>query len=126
MTIHPEDIKIGDTLYRVEEVHNWIHGRSNKIKMVDEDGVEWFRYEKPNIEYVIESWEVIGKVTPMIEGEVEDSEHSYTIDIVLKNKKTSEKETECILFDKPLMDYFTDLGDAESVRQDKENNYKNI
>ena len=55
MTIHPEDIKIGDTLYRVEEVHNWIHGRSNKIKMVDDEGVEWFRYERPNIEYVIES-----------------------------------------------------------------------
>ena len=126
MTINPNDIKIGDTLYNVKEVHNWFHGRSNKIKMVDEDGVEWFRYEKPNIEYVIESWEVIGKVTPMIEGEIEESEHSYTIDIVLRNKKTSEKETECILLDKPLPYYFIDIADAESVRQDKENNYNNL
>ena len=126
MTTNPNDIKIGDTLYRVTEVHNWIFGRSSKIKMVDDEGVEWFRYEKPNVEYVVESWEVIGKVTPIIEGEVEDSDHSYTIDIVLRNKKTSEKETESILLDTSLPNFFTDIADAESVRQDKENDYNNL
>jgi len=41
-----------------------------KIRKVDNDGVTWYRYDKEIRDYNIEEWEVTGKITFLVEGEL--------------------------------------------------------
>lgn len=60
--------KIGDKFYQVWEKVNG-SGR-NKILMVDDEGIEWYRHEEPIRSYRIEEWTVVGRGTFTLEGEL--------------------------------------------------------
>jgi len=80
------DKKIGNVLYSVDKKYNTFGNA--KIKTVI-DGVEWFRYEKPRIEYFVKSYVIVGKITHILEGEIENPEE-YSDMFVLENCETKE------------------------------------
>lgn len=65
-------LKFGDTVFVVNEKNNAFI--KNKIKMTDQHGVEWFRYDLDNWEYSIIETVYCGRVTYNEEGEVRFSE----------------------------------------------------
>lgn len=73
-----ESLKFGDKVYVAkEENHSF---RVKKIRMVDAEGIEWYRYDKPRWTFSIEEIVYCGKVTFIEEGEVrfdEDRETQY-------------------------------------------------
>lgn len=60
--------KIGDKFWRVAKAFNRLSGQANKVKMVDTNGVEWYRYDKDNISLDLMEVEVVGTYEPVIEG----------------------------------------------------------
>ena len=71
-----ENMKFGDTVYSVKTVNNAF--RKNKLTFTDADGNEWYRYDKPNWEYIIEELIYCGKSTYIEEGEVRFDEDHMT------------------------------------------------
>ena len=57
---------IGDKFWVLSVMKNW---NSNKIKMVDAEGIEWYRYPEGKNTYKIDELEVVGKLFFNIEGE---------------------------------------------------------
>lgn len=71
-----EKLKFGDVVYIVKEQNNAFSKK--KLKMVDSDGVEWFRYDRDHWEYSIEEIVYCGRVTFIEEGEVRFNEDRQT------------------------------------------------
>jgi hypothetical protein len=63
-----EKLKFGDVVYVVKEQNNAFSKK--KLKMVDDSGVEWFRYDLDNWVYSIEEIVYCGRVTYIEEGDV--------------------------------------------------------
>ena len=57
---------IGDKFWQVSIVPLW---NSEKIKMIDADGMEWYRYPNGRHKYEINELEIIGRLFFRIEGE---------------------------------------------------------
>jgi hypothetical protein len=64
------EFEVGDRVYHVKITNNAFSRQ--KLKMVDSDGVEWYRYDKPIREYDIEEATVIGIVRYQVEGILAD------------------------------------------------------
>ncbi len=60
--------KVGDKFYEVVEDPNAFSRK--KISMTDDNGIEWYRYDKPIRSYRIQAWTIVGRVTPVVEGEL--------------------------------------------------------
>lgn len=56
---------IGDKYWVLSVSKNW---NSEKIKMVDSNGVEWYRYPEDQNNYRIDELEIVGKLYHRIEG----------------------------------------------------------
>lgn len=56
---------IGEKFWVLSVMKNW---KSEKIKMVDENGLEWYRYPDGRNHYKIDELEIIGKLYHRIEG----------------------------------------------------------
>ena len=69
--------KIGDKFWCVRKEFNRLRGHVNKIKMVDADGVEWFRYDKDVVDYDLSVVDVVGTFQAVIEGENIWNEEEY-------------------------------------------------
>lgn len=67
---------LGDKYYYVSESLNSF--RRRKITKIDESGVEWHRYDMPTRTYDIHEYVVMGKVTPIIEGELTECDWSLS------------------------------------------------
>jgi hypothetical protein len=59
---------IGDKFWRVNKIFNRLTGAQKKLKMVDADGVEWYRYDKQNVEFQLTQAEIVGKYNAIVEG----------------------------------------------------------
>lgn len=70
--IDPNGMQLGDAVCVVNEKNNWF--RREKIKFVDENGIEWYRYDRDHYEWSISELVYCGKVTVIEEGEV-DKDH---------------------------------------------------
>jgi hypothetical protein len=109
-------VKVGDTLYRTQRINHFFSQK--KLRMVDANGIEWYRYDKDRFEYIIETLTVVGKVTPTVEGEIDDGD--YAIIRVYANVNGDKGKTE--LWQHLGEDQcdennvFFDLGDAEAYR----------
>lgn len=66
--------KFGYIIYEVDEKNNAFHKK--KLKMVDADGIEWYRYDRPHYEYSIKEIIYCGKVSHIISGVV-DTDNIY-------------------------------------------------
>ncbi len=106
------DKKIGDKFYCVKIIYNTFNNK--KIKTVI-DGIEWFRYEKPKVEYIVESYVLIGKVTYNIEGEVINKEEYETV-YSLENYETKEKCEVFSSFDTNYETWFDTYKEAVSFK----------
>lgn len=62
-------LNIGDTVLLVDETCNAF--MKQKIKIVDADGIEWFRYDRPNWSYTITEVTLCGFVNVAFVGEVD-------------------------------------------------------
>lgn len=57
---------IGDKFWQVRKVFSALD--RNKVKMTDADGVEWYRYDKQNVEFQLTQVEIVGTFNAIIEG----------------------------------------------------------
>ena len=57
---------IGEKFWQVSITPIW---NSEKIKMIDADGVEWYRYPNGKHKYTIDELEIVGRLFFRIEGE---------------------------------------------------------
>ena len=57
---------IGEKFWVLNVMKNW---NSNKIKMIDAEGTEWYRYPDGTNTYKIDELEIVGKLFFTIEGE---------------------------------------------------------
>ena len=74
-------MNIGDNLYCITKVINALS--RNKIIMVDAQGVEWYRYDKPISEFSLETHTVVGRTIVTVEGTIDENdmvENSYFTD----------------------------------------------
>lgn len=71
-----EDLKFGDDVYIVKIKNNAF--AKNRITTIDENGIEWFRYDRDHWEYSIEQIQYCGRVTFLEEGEVRFNEERET------------------------------------------------
>lgn len=60
-------LEVGQTLWKVRVRLNTPR---KKLKMVDKDGVTWYRYDKEFRDYSIVQWKIIGRIEYVIEGEI--------------------------------------------------------
>lgn len=73
-----QDLKFGDNVYVVHIKNNAF--AKKRITMADENGIEWYRYDRDHWEYSIEQIQYCGKLTFIEEGEVrfnEELENEY-------------------------------------------------
>lgn len=61
-------LRIGDKIFHIEEEFNSFSRK--KIVMVDQEGLEWYRYDKQLRVYSIKEYACVGKCTPVIAGKV--------------------------------------------------------
>jgi hypothetical protein len=115
---YAKDINVGDLVYTVESVYHWINGHRQRLTMIDDEGNEWHRYDKPGIEYHVDTWAVKGKVVTTFEGELPDDEKisDYTDSIFLENVKTKERNTLVGVCGNPLENVYLCSGDAQSAK----------
>lgn len=57
---------IGEKFWVLNVMKNW---KSEKIKMIDSEGTEWYRYPDGTNTYKIDELEIVGKLFFTIEGE---------------------------------------------------------
>lgn len=72
--INVDNLKLGDTIYHVSEVYNFDR---QLITMTDDFGYIWHRYDKDRLTYTISAMILVGRVVPVIEGEVLLDEDRY-------------------------------------------------
>jgi hypothetical protein len=74
-------MNIGDNLYCISKVINALS--RNKIVMIDEAGIEWYRYDKPINEFSLETHAIVGRTIVSVEGTIDENdmiENSYFTD----------------------------------------------
>ena len=74
--INPDNLTFGDIVYVVNEKNNCFS--KQKIKMIDDNGVEWFRYDRDHWEYSISQIVYCGRVDFTEQGEVRFEEARQT------------------------------------------------
>ena len=70
-------LRIGDKIFHTQEEFNAFSRK--KIVMVDQNNVEWYRYNKPARSYSIKEFTYVGKCTPVISGKVMAEEVNDTM-----------------------------------------------
>lgn len=65
-------MNIGDKIYYVAKKYNSFSRQ--KITVVDENGIEWYRYDKPAIELILETHTIVGKIESIEYGIVPEEE----------------------------------------------------
>ena len=68
MALTKDDLVIGNIVYHLVVNNNAI--RRDKITMVDDAGVEWFRYDKPIWSYRVIPMKICGTVKHLVRGVV--------------------------------------------------------
>jgi hypothetical protein len=68
---------IGDKFWRVDKVFNRLTGQQKKLKMVDAEGIEWYRYDKDSFEFDLMEVEIVGTFNAVIEGHSIWNEEEY-------------------------------------------------
>ena len=65
-------MNIGDNIYYIKTISNTFSRQ--KIKMIDADGIEWCRYDKPIVEVSMETHTIVGKISATIEGTIDEND----------------------------------------------------
>ena len=86
-----DELKFGDVIYNIRTKLQVFEPR--KISKIDENGVEWFRYNKDRYKYDIEEYKYIGRAEVHIFGEVDEREVDETK--YFFSYKDTEKEYFC-------------------------------
>jgi hypothetical protein len=61
-----DTMPIGTKFYYVYKKYNT--SARNKITVIDADGIEWHRYIKPQVEYVVNEYTLVGRLKKVLEG----------------------------------------------------------
>lgn len=102
-------LEIGTKIYYVEEDNNAFHRK--KIMMTDENGVEWYRYDRPLRSQKMTEHTIVGRVLKEVEGRVPGMEEyidEYFLEdgIVIDESDINEYDA--------FSGYFLDKADAEA------------
>lgn len=68
MALSKDDLKVGNTVYRLELNNNWM--RRKKLSMVDSEGNEWSRYDQPVWTFTVTAMKICGSIKQVICGNV--------------------------------------------------------
>jgi len=60
-----ETMPIGTTFYHVTKRYNL---SNNRLTMTDEHGNVWYRYDKPQVEYLAFEYELTGRLNKIVDG----------------------------------------------------------
>lgn len=101
-------LNIGDTVFLADETCNAF--TKQKIKMVDADGIEWFRYDRDNWSYSITEVTFCGYVNVVFVGEV-NSDAENELHFKYPNGKIYDEYEKEIYNDK---DWFHTREEAEA------------
>ena len=69
MALTKNDLRIGNTVYRLELDNNII--RRKKIYMVDSEGNEWYRYDKALWTFRVVAMKICGSIKQVVHGFVD-------------------------------------------------------
>lgn len=111
-----ENLKLGQIIYKVTETINWDR---KKIRMVDDSGTEWYRYQLPGISYKVEEWQLIGIIRVQTSGFVPEELEQHDTWII--NKTSDITVTDAVtLYDVDEDKWFPSMTLAEeSVAQSR-------
>lgn len=68
--IEVSTIRLNDVVYKVNENNHYFNRK--KIKMIDADGVEWYRYDRPILSYTVDEYQLEGIVSVAVIGKVKN------------------------------------------------------
>lgn len=71
-------LQFGDVIYHIEHINSIL--TRHKIKMIDANGVEWYRYDRPTWLYKIHELMYVGSVVKICRGKItnpEDQQDEY-------------------------------------------------
>ncbi len=68
---------IGNKFWRVNKIFNRLTGVQKKLKMVDADGIEWYRYDKDSVDFDLMEVEIVGTFNAVVEGHNIWNEEEY-------------------------------------------------
>jgi hypothetical protein len=77
-------MNIGDKIYHIQTTSN-VFSRK-KITMIDDKGIQWYRYDKDIQEFELETHTIIGKISVTVEGIVDENvmtENEYHTDKIM-------------------------------------------
>lgn len=77
MNIKYDDIKVGDTIYKVKENVNTL--RRERIEFTDAEGNTWYRFNMPPKSYEVKPYNILGKSHVVFEGEHYDMDRNCTL-----------------------------------------------
>lgn len=112
-----ENLKVGDKFYEIY-VTNTVLSRK-KIKTVI-DGVEWYRYDKPNFEYELREYVIIATCTPVLEGEWKEYEPDFVKTFYVANVNNENDQTEHDIYSLNSEYYFLDKSEALKAKEEFE------
>jgi hypothetical protein len=109
-------LEIGTKIYEVSEVCNAFS--KQRLTMLDDEGNEWYRYDKPNFEYQVKEWTVIGSIKYLVRGklvsyeeDVEDGEIVYQLN--------DENGKEAVYSKYDTEDFFLNLEQAKRIAEER-------
>ena len=109
--IEVSTIRLNDVVYKVNE-HNQYFNRK-KIRMTDENGVEWHRYDRPILNYTVDEYQLEGIVSVAVIGKVQHPD-SYEDEYHFVNIETG-KQYEVSPDDEFWASAFYNRAEAERV-----------
>lgn len=93
-----ENLNFGDVIFKVDAKLNAFTRR--KISKVDENGVEWFRYNEDRYEYSIQEYTYIGRIECHVFGtvdgnEIDETKYFFSCDGYIDYLFKSDQEEQC-------------------------------
>jgi len=69
MALSKDDLRVGNTVYKLELNNNLM--RRKKLSMVDSEGNEWSRYDRPMWTFTVTAMKICGSIKQVVCGAVD-------------------------------------------------------
>jgi len=69
MALRKDDLRVGNTVYKLELNNNLM--RRKKLSMVDSEGNEWSRYDRPMWTFTVTAMKICGSIKQLVSGKVD-------------------------------------------------------
>jgi len=119
-----QDLKLGMKFYVIHSQPNWANRK--KHYFIDENNVEWSRYDQPSIDYSFDEYELVGISIPMFVPHYIPSDGQSIIEYYVL-KVTDDVDTDAVIwYQDDDLEIFIDLDEVtkEAEKRRKEQKEK--